>query len=56
MKKLLIFGGTTEGRIIAERCAAKGIYADICVTTEYGSDLLPSSPYLKKTCRYQKYR
>ena len=48
MKKLLIFGGTTEGRIIAERCAAKGIYADICVTTEYGSDLLPSSPYLKK--------
>ena len=46
MKKLLIFGGTTEGRIISERCAAKGIHADICVTTDYGSDLLPSSPYI----------
>lgn len=46
MKKVLIFGGTTEGRIIAERCAAEGIYADICVTTDYGKELLPVSPYV----------
>lgn len=46
MKRILIFGGTTEGRIIAERCAAEGIYADICVTTDYGSGLLPSSPFI----------
>ena len=48
MINLLIFGGTTEGRIIAERCVSSGIYADICVTTDYGSDLLPVSPYIKK--------
>ena len=48
MKKLLIFGGTTEGRIIAERCVKKKIYADICITTEYGSDVLPSSPYITR--------
>ncbi len=46
MKRLLIFGGTTEGRIIAQRCADEGIYADICVTTEYGSELLPASEYI----------
>ncbi|MBR6924510.1 MAG: hypothetical protein IKH50_08250 [Oscillospiraceae bacterium] len=31
MKKLLIFGGTTEGRIIAERCAAKKLGIQIIV-------------------------
>ena len=46
MKKLLIFGGTTEGRIIAQRCADEKIYADICVTTKYGSELLPVSGYI----------
>ncbi len=37
--KLLIFGGTTEGRILAEWCAE---HADttVCVTTEYGASLI----------------
>ena len=41
MFKLLIFGGTTEGRQLAEYCAIKGINADVSVATEYGASLLP---------------
>lgn len=41
MFKLLIFGGTTEGRLLAEFCAGNGIPADISVATDYGAELLP---------------
>ena len=40
--KLLIFGGTTEGRALAEFCAANGISALSSVATELGAELLPS--------------
>lgn len=40
---ILIFGGTTEGRELAEYCAAKGIKALSSVTTELGAELLPNS-------------
>ena len=46
MKKLLIFGGTTEGRELSEWCEANGIYADVSVTTDYGARLLGSSELL----------
>ena len=41
MSELLIFGGTTEGRLLAEHCAKSGISADVSVATEYGASLLP---------------
>lgn len=41
MCELLIFGGTTEGRILAEHCAESGITAYVSVATEYGAELLP---------------
>lgn len=41
MTEVLIFGGTSEGRILAETCAAHGIRADISVATDYGAKLLP---------------
>ncbi len=41
MCELLIFGGTTEGRLLAEHCAKSGIAADVSVATEYGAELLP---------------
>lgn len=41
MYKLLIFGGTTEGRLLAEHCAESGISADVSVATDYGASLLP---------------
>ncbi len=46
MKRLLIFGGTTEGRELAEWCAENGIYADVSVTTDYGARLLGNGELL----------
>lgn len=41
MFKLLIFGGTTEGRLLAEYCSEKKIECDVSVATDYGASLLP---------------
>lgn len=41
MNKVLIFAGTTEGRALAEFCAAHEIPADVSTATAYGSSLLP---------------
>ena len=49
MPELLIFGGTTEGRQLAEFCDKKNIPACVCVTTDYGAELLPKSSYIKIT-------
>ncbi|MBR1592084.1 MAG: precorrin-6A reductase [Ruminococcus sp.] len=46
MSDVLIFGGTTEGRLLAEFCAEYEISADICVTTDFGANLLPKSKYI----------
>lgn len=44
----MIFGGTAEGRLLAEFCAAEGIAAAVSVATDYGESLLPQeSPYLR---------
>ncbi len=47
MCELLIFGGTTEGRELAEYCCEKGITAAVCVATEYGGELLPKSRFIE---------
>ena len=48
MCRVLIFGGTTEGRKLAEYCAENGIVAAVSVATEYGAELLPESGCVKK--------
>ncbi len=40
MNKIIIFAGTTEGRILAKYCNDNLIPAIVCVATEYGSELL----------------
>lgn len=47
MCKVLIFGGTTEGRLLASFCAEHQISSWISVTTSYGEMVLPKSPFLK---------
>ncbi len=47
MCRILIFGGTTEGRELAEYCAENKISACVSVTTDYGAELLPKSSYIK---------
>lgn len=46
MCRVLIFGGTTEGRILAEYCHEKGINAWVSVATVYGKMVLPESEFL----------
>lgn len=41
MFRLLIFGGTTEGRKLAEYCAERAISAAVSVATRQGAALLP---------------
>lgn len=47
MSRVLIFGGTTEGRILAEFCACEQMAAVVCVTTDYGAELLQKSEYVQ---------
>ncbi len=39
---ILLFGGTTEGRIIAEMALQEGFHVTVSVATEYGKDVLES--------------
>lgn len=43
MQRILIFGGTTEGRRITECLADRGLSLLVCVATEYGASLLPEN-------------
>lgn len=47
MCEIFIFGGTTEGRVIAEWCVNHHVKAFVSVATDYGSKLLPGSKYLE---------
>ena len=44
--KILIFGGTTEGRTVAERLLAEGVPCTVCVATQYGEEVLQSHPLM----------
>ena len=44
--KLIIFGGTTEGRELSERMAAAGALVTVCVATEYGGETQPAGEHL----------
>lgn len=41
MKQLLLFGGTTEGRILAKAAMDMGYQVTLCVATDYGQEVLP---------------
>lgn len=62
-KKLGIFGGTSEGRLLAEFCQQKGIPALVSVATPYGSQMLKQDEFLqvrqgrmdsREMCRWMK--
>ncbi|MGL5436742.1 MAG: precorrin-6A reductase [Lachnospiraceae bacterium] len=46
MIKVIIFGGTTEGRELAQFCVRYQVPALVCVASEYGGRLLPDHPCL----------
>ena len=45
-KDVLIFGGTTEGRLAAERLLAEGVPCTVCVATQYGEEVMTPHPLL----------
>lgn len=47
MCKIMIFGGTTEGRLLAEYCGKNRIPAYVSVVSEYGKELLGESRYIR---------
>lgn len=50
MKPILIFGGTSEGRRLAELTTANEILTTISVATEYGEEVLVKHPLLTIFC------
>lgn len=47
MSTVIIFAGTTEGRMLSEELSGKQIPVTACVATEYGETLLTENRYLK---------
>lgn len=47
MSDVIIFGGTTEGRRLAEFCGEHKIQTVVCVVSEYGEILVPESPSVR---------
>lgn len=47
MSDVIIFGGTTEGRRLAEFCGEHKIQTVVCVVSEYGEMLVPESPFVQ---------
>ncbi len=47
MADVIIFGGTTEGRLLAEYAHENQVCALVSVASEYGSSLLPDSPWVR---------
>ena len=45
--RALIFAGTTEGRELAETLARAGVACDVCVATEYGSQVMRESELIR---------
>lgn len=46
MTDILVFGGTTEGRKIAEFCNENEIEIYVSITSKYGDELLPESKWI----------
>ena len=50
MKQVIVFAGTTEGRILSQELSRQGVFVLACVATEYGEQLverLNTEEYLK---------
>ena len=40
IQEVLIFSGTTEGRLLSRRLSESGIPVTVCVATEYGQEMM----------------
>ena len=44
--KILLFGGTTEGRALAEACSRQGRPTVVCLATDYGQGMVAALPHV----------
>ena len=51
MSKICIFGGTTEGRKLAEFLSGQPCDVMVCVATDYGQTLLPEAEHVSVSAR-----
>ncbi len=40
MREILIFSGTSEGRVLAGKLAERGFFVTVCVATDYGQEVM----------------
>ena len=45
MKKVVIFSGTTEGRMLSSALARRKLQHVVCVASEYGKEMMEDSPF-----------
>lgn len=50
-QNILIFGGTSEGRILTEKLASRGFSCNVCVATDYGEQILEQDAELSEALR-----
>ena len=50
MHKIVLFGGTTEGRLLTEFLSQNKVPAIVCVATEYGEKVLEYEPPVRRVC------
>ena len=50
-QNILIFGGTSEGRILTEKLASRGFSCNVCVATDYGEQILEQDAELAEALR-----
>ena len=51
MAEIVLFGGTSEGRALAELARSLAAECVVCVATEYGESLLEESGFCFKIAR-----
>lgn len=47
MYRVIVFGGTTEGRKLGDYCGQRQISALVCVVSDYGAELVKENQYVK---------
>ena len=47
MRPVIVFAGTTEGRMLSEYLSGQQVPVTACVATEYGETLLPENAWLR---------
>ena len=51
--KIVLYSGTTEGRLLSHRLAELGLQITVCVATEYGREEQGTAPNITVQCGYQ---